>query len=187
MPGINFGTCCPMTQNFSTYEHVGIRPKTCLIFLAGYLLLMAGISPSQATGQGSEVDLSSDLRTVIILAAYPCKSIVGISQKAPRSYEVSCSGGRQYLIHVDEQEMLQVGEKAMSDGTALPDGLDHVDFMKRQFFSIINLAGHNCDNILSYETAENNGHIVTCMGQLIYRIHVTPVGQVAVDMHRPGK
>ncbi len=170
-----------MTSNFPTCEYLGVRSKTCLIFIAGYLLLMAGVSPAQAMGPNSEVDLNSDLRTVIILAAYPCKSIVGISQKAPLSYLVSCSADRQYFIHVTEQEVLHVGEMDKPDGTGLPDDLDHVDFMKRQLFSIINLAGHDCDSILSYETAENNGHIVTCFGQLIYRIHVTPVGQVAVD------
>lgn len=181
MPGINYGACCPMKQNFTGCEPVDSKPKTSLGVLAVYLLLMAGVSPSQAMGQDSEVDLSSDLHTVIMLAAYPCKSIVSISQKARMSYQVSCSGDRQYFINVDEQEMLQVGEKAMPDGTAMLGDLDHVGFMKKQFFSIINLAGHDCDKILSYERAESNDHIVTCTEQLIYRVHVTPVGQVAVD------
>jgi hypothetical protein len=55
--------------------------------------------------------------------------------------------------------------------------------MKRQLSAIVNLAGHDCTGVLSFERQGPKDSIVTCQDQSVFRIHVTPEGRVAVDKH----
>jgi len=59
----------------------------------------------------------------------------------------------------------------------------HEDVMKRHLFSIVNLAGHQCTEVLSYERGDAEDNFVTCENHSTYRIYVTPEGRVAVDKH----
>ena len=59
--------------------------------------------------------------------------------------------------------------------------VDHEQFVRKQLFSIVNLAGHECAGVLSYERLGPRDNIVICEGQTMYRIRVTPEGRVAVE------
>ena len=60
-------------------------------------------------------------------------------------------------------------------------GTGHDAFMKRELFAIVNLAGHDCDRVLSYTHVGSRDSLVTCDNQAVYRVHVTAEGRVAVD------
>ena len=135
----------------------------------------------------SNVDLVSDLRTVIILAGYPCRSITKITQPKGTDYHVSCDADRQYGVHISEERGLQVVNHSDPSATRAADEMDHEDVMKRHLFSIVNLAGHQCTEVLSYERGDAKDNFVTCENHSTYHIYVTPEGRVAVDKHSVEK
>ena len=61
------------------------------------------------------------------------------------------------------------------------------EFMRRQLFAIINLAGHECGSVSSYQSRDSRDSIVTCKEGTTYRIQVTPEGRVDVNRHRVPK
>ena len=157
--------------------------------LAPMLLALAGNPAASAqTGQpDSEVSLEEDLRAVIILAGYPCKRVGGVTRTDPSDYHVSCVPDRRYRIRVSEEEKLLV-ESLTEPSTATASGdQSHEDFMKRKFFSILNLAGQPCASVVAYEYRGPRENLVTCDDQTIYRIHVTPEGRLAVDPQKVDK
>jgi hypothetical protein len=156
-----------------------------------WLVLLIPLSssavPAQTNSLRNNVELTSDLRTVIILAGYACRSVMKITKPNATDYHVSCDGGRHYRVHISEERGLQAANRSDPSATGSADEMDHEDVMKRHLFSIVNLAGHQCTAVLSYERRDANDNIVTCEDNSIYRIHVTPQGRVAVDKQSVDK
>jgi len=155
-------------------------------FIAWLLVLLLP-STSVVTAQPeipqSDIDPESDLRTVIILAGYPCKSVMEFSPPIDSTYQVSCDDDRHYRIHVSEEEGVTVHRRYDPAGPEPQNEMSHDELMKKHLLSVVNLAGHDCAGVSNYERHESNGHTVTCEDQTVYRIHVTPEGRVAVDKH----
>ena len=149
--------------------------------------LLSSTTFAQTNEPRSNVELMSDLRTVIILAGYPCRSITKITQPNGTDYRVSCDADRQYGVQISEEKGLQVVNHSDPSATRAADEMDHEDVMKRHLFSIVNLAGHQCTGVLSYERRDAGDSIVTCEDHSTYRIHVTPEGRVAVDKQSVDK
>jgi len=160
--------------------HVKLRRPAFLLFL---LLMLPGVSAvaTQTTYPGTDLELATDLRTVIILSGYPCKSILGFSQPTPSEYHVSCDTDTRYRVRISEQKAVRVDSLSDPSTTKPRDKIDHEKFVRKQLFSIVNLAGHECAGVLSYERSGPRGNLVICEGQVVYRIHVTPEGQIAVE------
>jgi hypothetical protein len=154
-----------------------------LAWLLVFLLPSTSIVTAQPEFPQSDIDPESDLRTVIILAGYPCKSVVEYSQPIDSAYHVSCDADRHYHIHVSEEEGVKVHRRSDPAAPGSQDELSHDELMKKHLLSVVNLAGHDCAGVSSYERHESNGHIVTCEDQTVYRISVTPEGRVVVDEH----
>jgi len=131
----------------------------------------------------SDIDPGSDLRTVIILAGYPCKSVVEYSQVIDSAYHVSCGTDRLYRVHVSEEEDVIVHKQSHQAVRGPQDEVSHDELMKKHLLSVVNLAGHDCSGLSSYERYQSNGHLVTCEDQTVYRVQVTPEGRVKVDKH----
>jgi hypothetical protein len=142
---------------------------------------------AQTNDLRSNVELASDLRIVIILAGYACRSVMKITQPNSTDYHVSCDADRHYRVRISEERGLQVANRSDPSATGSADQMEHEDVMKRHLFSIVNLAGHQCTGVLSYERRAANDNIVTCEDRSIYRIHVTPAGRVAVDKQSVDK
>lgn len=147
------------------------------------LSILLGVVPGaiQANESDNNFILHEDLGTVINLAAYPCQSITGISLQEDFSYLVDCSAGMQYQVLVREQREVIVNDMSESQNSVSQDDMNHDEFMLKQFFSIINLVGHSCNEVLSYEHQANKGSVVTCENQKKYQIQVTAKGRVTVD------
>lgn len=129
----------------------------------------------------TNVELSEDLRTVIILAGYQCVRVTGVAKSEPSDYQVSCDKDRLYRVHVSEEKELVVEDRSAPSRTASADGTEHERFMKRQLSSVVNLAGHSCAGVLAYERRGPRDNIVTCLDLSMFRIHVTPEGRVEVE------
>lgn len=136
---------------------------------------------AQTTNHRSDAELVSDLRTVIILAGYPCHSVTVVNQPNQTDYHVSCDSDRNYRVHISEEKGVQVTNRSDPSAASPADALEHKDAMKKHLFSIVNFAGHECNGVVSYERLGAKGNIVTCEDNTTYRIHVTPEGRVAVD------
>lgn len=145
------------------------------------LSLLILMSMPLVVAQTIDEDLASDLRTVIVLAGYPCKKVVKHSQPNPSEYHVSCVADRNYRVRVSEDEQVLIESLSDPSATAKPSEVDHESFMKKKLFSIVNLAGHECEDVLAYERRGARESLVTCKDQTVYRIHVTPEGRLAVD------
>lgn len=156
-----------------------------------WLVLLIPLSSSTAFAQAIDLrtnsELASDLRTVIILAGYACRSVTKITQPTRTDYHVSCDADRQYGVHISEERGVQVSNHSDPSAAEPADEMDHEDVMKRHLFSIVNLAGHQCTGVLSYERRDAGDSIVTCEDHSTYRIHVTPEGRVAVDKQSVDK
>ncbi len=146
---------------------------------------MTGVSvaAAQPVRPQSEVDPANDLRTVIILAGYSCKTIVAYSQPIDSAYQVSCGGDEHYRVHVNEQDDVLVHRRSDQVAPESQDEMSHDELMKKHLLAVVNLAGHDCAGLSSYERHESNGHLVTCEDQTVYRVQVTPEGRVKVDEH----
>ncbi len=144
--------------------------------------MLPGVSAviAQTNDPGTGVGLANDLRTVIILSGYPCKSIPEVLHPTPSEYHVSCDADTRYRVRISEEKAALVERLSDPPMTELRDKVDHGIFVKKQLFSIVNLAGHECAGVLSYERLGSRDNIVICEGQLAYRIHVTPEGRVTV-------
>ena len=153
--------------------------------LATVLFLLMPLSSltamAQTTNHRSDSELANDLRTVIILAGYPCHSVMVVNQPNQTDYHVSCDADRYYRVHIGEEKGVQVTNRSNPDAASPADALEHKDAMKRHLFFIVNFAGHECGSVVTYERLGANSNIVTCEDQTTYRIHVTPEGRVAVD------
>ena len=160
--------------------HAEVRRSALLWFL---LFLLPGVSAviAQTNRPGTDVELADDLRTVIILSGYPCKSILEFSQPAPSEYHASCDADTRYRVRISEEKAVLVDSLSDPSATKSRAKVDHDQFVSKQLFSIVNLAGHECAGVLSYERLGPRDNIVTCEGQTMYRIHVTPEGRVAVE------
>jgi hypothetical protein len=150
------------------------------------LILASDAVPQTAHHQTSE-ELRSDLRSVIVLAGYPCDSIVAFTNPIPSDYHVSCDADRLYRVHVSEEKRIVVENRSDPEGTASQTDSDHDAFMRRQLFAIVNLAGHECSRVVYHEVRGSRDSIVTCEDQTTYRVHVTPEGRVEVDRHLTPK
>jgi hypothetical protein len=146
---------------------------------------MMGISVigTQPEHPPSDIDPASDLRTVIILAGYLCNSVVEYSQEIDSAYHVSCDADRHYRVHVSEEEDVIVRRRSDPVASVSQDDMSHDELMKKHLLSVVNLAGHDCAGLSSYERYGSDGHLVTCENQTVYRIQVTPDGRVAVGEH----
>ncbi len=87
--------------------HAELRRSALLSFL---LLMLPGVSAvvAQTTHPGTDVELAADLRTVIILSGYPCKSILEFSQPTPSEYHVSCGADTRYRVRISEEKAVIV-------------------------------------------------------------------------------
>ena len=152
------------------------------------VLLLFGISATiaQASEDVTDQALSSDLRSVIILAGYPCHRIESIGHPNSADYHVTCDIDRHYRVHVSEEKEIVVERRAKPPRASAAE-VDHEEFMRRQLFAIVNLAGHECPRVVDYEQHGSRESIVTCEGQLVYRISVTAEGRVKVEKHEAGK
>ena len=153
------------------------------LFRTGFLLVVHVLAwtSTPTFAEESNIDLSEDLRTVIILAGYQCAQVTGHTQSKPSDYEVSCDMDRLYRVRVSEEKELIVEDRSGLSGAATADDTEHERFMKRQLSSIVNLAGHSCAGVLSFERHGPRDNIVTCLDLSVFRIHVTPEGRVKVD------
>ncbi len=142
---------------------------------------------AQTTHPGTDVELAADLRTVIILSGYPCKSILEFSQLTPSDFHVSCGADTRYRVRISEEKAVIVDSLSDPSTTESRDKIDHAQFVREQLFSIVNLAGHECAGVLSYERLGPRDNIVICEGQTMYQIRVTPEGRVAVEKQRVDK
>jgi hypothetical protein len=150
-------------------------------FYMALFAMMLWSAPIQAQMLSGDVGLAEDLRTVIILAGYPCKQVSAHSQSDQSEYRVSCDVDRHYRVSISEEKRIVVEAQSGPAMEAVPGSAAHEEFMKRQLFAIVNLTGHDCEGVLSYERIGPKGHTVICEDQTVYRIHVTPEGRVAVE------
>lgn len=148
------------------------------------LLLLAGPA---ATAQPDERQLGRDLRSVIILAGYPCRAIESYTHPNPNDYHVWCAADRQYGVHVSEEKGVIVESRTGAADAAPRDLTTHEAIMQRHLFAIVNLAGHECGRVLDFERRGPRDSIVRCEDDSAYRIRVTPEGRVSVDPHTDDK
>jgi hypothetical protein len=153
------------------------------------LLILASIplAVAQTSNGGNDQALASDLRNVVILAGYPCTDVVEHSHPSPTEYHVSCTVDRHYRVRVSEAQEVLVESLSDPLAGAAPSEADHESFIKKKLFSIVNLAGRKCDEVLSYERRGPRDHLVICEDLTVYRVHVTPEGRLAVDEHPTDK
>jgi len=146
-------------------------------------LNMTGVSVvgAQPVRPQSDIDPASDLRTVINLEGYSCNAVIAFSQPIDSAYQVSCGADGHYRVHVNEEEDVIVQRGADSVAPVSQREMSHDELMKKHLLSVVNLAGHDCAALSSYERDESNSHLVTCEDQTVYRMHVTPEGRVNVD------
>jgi hypothetical protein len=173
-----------MKVNLRISEHVPAQAKISRPFFAWFLLLIllgASAVNAQTNDPESDVEPAHDLRTAIILAGYPCKSVVEFSLPSPSNYQVSCGTDRHYRVRISEEKAVLVDRGPGPSAAESEDKMDHDAFMKKQLVSIVNLAGHDCARALSYAHREPKDSVVTCDNQTVYRIQVTPEGRVAVE------
>lgn len=163
---------------------MAIRLSTFQLSQVWVLLLMAMFA-SATVGQTGVVPadeaLTDDLRTVIVLAGYQCNNVVEHSRPNQSDYHVSCDMDRHYLVSVSEEKGLVISDRSSAPQDISQKGTDHEEFMKRQLFAILNLSGHMCAEVLSFERKGPKDNIVTCHDQTVFRIHVTPEGRLTVD------
>lgn len=157
--------------------------RTCVLMAVHALAWTA----TPAIAAESNIELAEDLRTVIILAGYQCARVTGYSQSKPSDYEVSCDMDRIYRVRVSEEKELIVEDRSGSPGATSTDDTEHDKFMKRQLSAIVNLAGHSCAGVLSFERHGPRDNIVTCLDLSVFRIHVTPEGRVKVEQQAVQK
>jgi hypothetical protein len=161
-----------------------VHPKIAGLSCAWVLLPMALVAHTaiaQTGDRASAVKLTEDLRTVIILEGYQCMEVSNILQTNPSEYHVSCDADRQYLVRVSEENRSEPSKLPVQTDT------EHDAFMKKQLSAIVNLAGHDCGGVVSYERHATKGKIVTCQDQTMFRIYVTPEGRVAVERQQIAK
>ncbi len=156
-------------------------PATSIALFVAPMLLGISVAVGQTSTHQSDEELAEDLRTVIILAGYQCKEVAEISTPTPTDYVVSCSAGRLYRVRISDERKVVVDSQSGQPATASATDTDHERSMNRHLFAIVNLSGHDCASVLSYERHGPSDSFVTCEDQTVYRIHVTPEGRVAVD------
>ena len=157
------------------------------LFHTSFLVLVLTWTTTPTNAAESNVELSEDLRTVIILAGYQCVRVTGYTQSKQSDYEVSCDMDRLYRVRVSEEKELIVEDRSGLSGAVSADDSDHEKFMKRQLSAIVNLAGHSCAGVLSFERHGPRDNIVTCLDLSVFRIHVTPEGRVKVEQQTMEK
>jgi len=143
-------------------------------------MLTAG-TIEQSSAEDVDVALTDDLRTVIVLAGYPCNTVTSYSKPDQNDYRVSCDMDRLYLVSISEEKELVVIDQSSTPQDVSRTGTEHEEFMKRQLSAIVNLSGHECVRVLSFEQRGPKDSVVTCHDLSVFRIHVTPEGRVAVD------
>ena len=148
------------------------------------LLLLAGPA---ATAQSDERELERDLRSVIVLAGYPCRAIESYTHPSPNDYHVWCDADRQYGVHVSEEKEVIVESRTAAADAAPGEPTTHEAIMQRHLFAIVNLAGHECERVLDFARLGPRESIVRCEDDSAYRIRVTPEGRVSVDPHIDDK
>lgn len=154
--------------------------RICLPLLM--VMAMSTVSAQTSAGRADE-ELAKDLRTVIVLAGYQCKEITEHSQPNQSDYLVSCDLDRHYLVRISKETGLVVENQSDPSTTVSQQSTEHEEFMKRQLSAIVNLTGHDCAGVLSFERQGPRDSIVTCQDQSVFRIYVTREGRVAVDEH----
>jgi hypothetical protein len=147
------------------------------------LLILASDAAPQTAHHLTTEELRSDLRSVIILAGYPCNSVVEFTNPIPSDYHVSCDADRLYRVHISEEKGIVIENRSAPEGAVSDAETGHEAFVRRQLFAIVNLAGHECDRVVYHEVRGARDSIVTCDDQTTYRVHVTPEGRVEVDRH----
>ena len=143
--------------------------------------ILAATAIEQAGATDTDIALTDDLGTVIVLAGYPCRTVTGYSRSNQSEYRVSCDLDRHYLVSISEEKGLVVIDRSIAPQDDSQKGTEHDEFMKRQLSAIVNLTGHECVRVLSFGQRGPQDHIVTCHDLSVFRIHVTPEGRVAVD------
>lgn len=162
-----------------------MRPPDIIALIAGIGLGLiaaggAGAQADAARGGSLRDDIRDDLRTVVILAGYPCHSVVDYSAPAQDEYHLTCDADRHYGVRISEEDGIRVRNRSNPGDSGAGAGEGHQAFMQRQLFAIVNLAGHDCDSVLSYTHAGPRESVVVCGNQAAYRIRVTPEGRIAV-------
>lgn len=161
-------------------EHYrNLQPARAWLMLVLFVIASAPMKPTTAATIDRE--LAEDLRTVIVLAGHQCARVIEYTQTAQSDYRVSCAMDRLYRVHVSEEKELIVEDQSASSQAISADDTEHEKFMKRQLSAIVNLAGHDCAGVLSFERRGPKDNIVTCVDQSVFRIRVTPEGRVAVE------
>jgi len=167
-----------------------MHPKIACLSRAWVLSLMslvAHMAIAQTGDRGSALELADDLRTFIIVEGYQCMKVSNILQINPSEYHVSCNADRQYLVRVSREKELVVESRSEPSKFPVQTDTEHDAFMKKQLSAIVNLAGHDCAGVVSYERQAKKGNIVTCKDQTMFRIYVTPEGRVAVERQQIAK
>lgn len=180
MAETSFGRCSPTKISLKLFDKM-IRTTRAILLTTLRLGLLIFLSVPLVIAQTDDEALANDLRTVIILAGYPCAAVVEHSHPNPSEYQVSCTADKHYRVSVSEEKQVLVESLSDPSLTASRSRTDHESFMKRRLFSIVNLAGHECDDVLAYERRGARDSLVTCQDQTVYRIHVSPEGRLAVE------
>lgn len=158
------------------------------VFGLGLLILLSmPVAVAQTSRGGNDEALASDLRNVVILAGYPCTAVVEHWHPNPSDYHVSCAADRHYKVRVSKEKEVLVESLSDPLASTVPSEIDHESFIKKKLFSIINLAGRKCNEVLSYERRGPRDNLLICKDFTAYRIHVTPEGRLAVDEHPTAK
>jgi len=150
------------------------------ISLFALLLTFSAIGAlAQSGGRASEVYDTEDMQRVIQMAGFPCTAITNLAKTTPSIFKVNCSVGQRYEIDVSE-ESIQVRSLTAIAPAAPAETSRHAKIMKTQFAAIVNLSGHECAGVVTWEHLENAGDRVTCSDDTVYIISVKPEGRVEV-------
>ena len=157
-------------------------------FVRGLALaaLLSGLpAPGTAQDTPSERErLYGDVFATITLAGFHCGAVRSVTEEAPSDYTVACRNGKRYRVHSPDAESVRIVDQTPGVQRAPVERDDHGARISRSLFAIVNLLGHDCDEVVSIERGPRLHYRVWCRNDAVYRISVLEDGRVAVQRQR---
>jgi len=123
----------------------------------------------------------TDLLAALTLAGHYCGEVTAVTTEGPRRYRVTCRTGSDLRVMVTEDNRLQLIDITTGSGQTVPGPEPHESTVRRHLFSIINLAGQNCDSVKVIERTSKLNYRVHCKNDSSFSVYLAADGRVVVE------
>jgi hypothetical protein len=144
-------------------------------------LALAWPAPAAADDAAlAQENLRRDIYVAIALAGYHCGAISAVAQDGPSEYSVACRNGKQFRIY-SVGDRVHIVDRTPGVAATPPAPEDHDALIARSLFAIVNLSGHDCDQVVRLEREPQLQYRVWCANGTRYRVALTADERIVVE------